>query len=80
MLMVAMKLCSAQLRHQEAAMTASPPAAQVCRTDPENWECLAPNIQVVSQFIQQHKTNSLTNNSRPQLFSVLVTSLLNLLS
>lgn len=33
MLMIAMKLCSAQLSHQEGAMTARPPAAKVCRTE-----------------------------------------------
>lgn len=63
-LMVAMKLCSAQLRHQNRAMTARPHAARVTHTGSrkESLECFHSSTKCFPPGVNRIKSNSLTNN------------------
>lgn len=64
--MVGMKLCPAQLRHQNGAMTAGPHAARVSHTGSlkEILECFHSSTKCSSHEVNSIKPNSLTNNSR----------------
>lgn len=70
-LMVAMKLYSAQLRHQNRAMTARPHAARVTHTgsQKESLECFHWSNKCLPHGVNGIKPNSLTNNSSPIPFT-----------
>lgn len=60
-LMVAMKLCSAQLRHQKGAMTARPHAARGNRTgsQKESLECFRSSTECSPPWSKRYKTQQL---------------------
>lgn len=70
-LMVAMKLCSAQLRHQNRAMTARPHAARVTHTgsQKESLECFHSSTKCLPVGVNSIKPSSLTNNPSPFQFT-----------